>query len=329
MAKMPDIEKLKGEFLVDAERWKKILLAAKDKCPKQVQPYVDKAAPILAYVFVAILWLVPYIVKAIEFVADLISKVPENILYGALGFLVCFFGGVFPATIAAVEAWELYGGRQAVDDVKVIYQELGKAKKASDEDDKTLSKDESGKQLLEHKLHIVLTEVDPGKIYSAAGDLAAGWVGVIATLKVKFARVISLGAVVGKLLYEKGLIHIEPLVKKVVPEEYHKWVSVVLQMICKAWAIHICWFVQRFVEAIHSATRGGHMFGAFVNQLLKDKGIKLPFSDHVVDIGVTWGLAAFGLLFQFSRMFSLPFPLNILLWPIQIIEGIVVWSIMS
>jgi len=49
----------------------------------------------------------------------------------------------------------------------------------------------------------------------------------------------------------------------------------------------------------------------------------------ILDEVVGYGIAALGFLWQFGYGFRLPFPLNILLLPIRLIEFCIVWFIMD
>merc|ERR1712032_869934 len=121
---------------------------------------------------------------------------PTNILWAIVGFVLCFFGGMYPATIAAIEAWSLCGGKEAIQDLKDLWHEGCKVKEASDADD---SKDSTGTgkadvdeltpaALLERKTSLALKTVDPQTLNGALAGLYTGWVGVLAILKMQFAK---------------------------------------------------------------------------------------------------------------------------------------------
>merc|ERR1719487_2264836 len=65
------------------------------------------AAPFLAQAVVFFFIALPYIVQGFQMAQKAYEALPDKILWGIIGFLMCFCGGVFPATIAAVEAWSL------------------------------------------------------------------------------------------------------------------------------------------------------------------------------------------------------------------------------
>merc|ERR1712007_267779 len=97
---------------------------------------------------------------------------------------------------------------------------------------------------------------DPAVLNSSLSSLYTGWVGVLAVLKIQFAKVVTLGHAIGSRIY-KTVARFEPALEKMVPEDYSKWVGPVLNWICKAIAITIAWWTQRILSAVHGAIRGG------------------------------------------------------------------------
>jgi hypothetical protein len=333
-----DLALMQKNFLVASARYGKMVEAGSAKLPAKVSPYALKAAPIIGYIIAAIIVAIPLIIDGVQVARKWLRLVPETLRYGLLGFFLCFFGGVFPATIAAIEAWRQFGGDDALHNLETIGQQLSNLQEADAADN---LKDDDGdgipdvdqidaQTLTKRKASLALQTIDPVTVNNAISGLSMGWIAVLATLKIKFAKVATLGASLGDMLYTATSHTVEPMAKKAVPEEYHKWISVVFKNCCKAVAINAAWFLQRWISAFHSAIRGGLMFGRSIVKFLDEKGIwKVSHKDTYADEIIAYSVAAIGLLFQISRLFSLPFPLNILLLPFRIVEGFVVWSIMS
>lgn len=319
----------------DKTRYTNLIVAAAEKAPEKVKPYLVKAAPVIAAAVVYIQVALPYIVFAIGKCSKFIAGLPEKVLYGSLGFAMCFCGGIFPATIAAAEAWNLCGGGEAIVAIQELYGEFLKLQDASKKDD---DKDEDGdgvrdvdqiqpKELLARKTMLALRTVDPERFNGAISGIYTGWIGVLAILKIQFAKTITLGEVIGEKLYEPAS-RLEPQIKAVVPEEYHKVVPMALRWTCKAIAISIAWWIQRVISAFHSAIRGGLMFGRYFVNYLHEKGVlKVSDEDTYMDEAIGWSIAALGFLFQLAMGFGVPFPLNILLLPVQFVETFIVWSV--
>lgn len=320
----------------DKERYTKLILALSEKAPEKVRPYIVQAAPVLAMIGVYIKIATPYIIQAVSVAQDVISKLPERILYAIMGFTICFCGGVFPTTIAAVEAWKVCGGDEAIRSGKQLYNEWLKVVEANKKDNEE-DKDGDGvadvdqispQELLARKSKLALKAVDPHAVSKELALLYTGWVGVLAVLKIQFAKTVTLGSTIGEKLYGVVQNFVEPGIEKVTPEEYKKWVPVCLQWFCKIVAISIAWWIQRVISAFHSAIRGGLIFGRELVNYLNEKGyVKWKDEDTYMDEAVGWGVAALGLMFQWTFRFSMPFPLNILLLPVTLLETFIIWSV--
>merc|ERR1712032_807750 len=269
---------------------------------------------------------------------DLIKKMPENMIYSCLGFVLCFFGGCFPATIAMIEAWRQCGGKHALKELHSLYKQMKKVKDASKKDDE---QDQDGdgvadvdqipaQELAKRKVTVVLKTVDAEKLNKDLSGLYKGWIAVVAVLKVRFAKTVSLGAVIGDKIYETIVSRYVEGMAAAVPEEYRQWVPVVLRWVCSAVAITIAWWIQRVISAVHSAIRGGIIFARNIIEYLQEAGfIKEGSCDSRLEEMAGWSLAIVGILFQLSRGFSLPFPLSIFLLPARLLETFVVWSVGS
>jgi len=329
---------LQEQMVAKIDRIKKIIEGISEQSPEKVKPYLKSAAPFLAVPIAVFLVSMPYIGMGVQKARTFIKSLPDHVLWATIGFTLCFFGGVFPATVAAVEAWNMYDGCKSLGLCDDLYNEALKILAKSDEDDQK-DEDKDGikdvDQMAPHKLFLRKTSLamrtmDPEKVSGALTGLCTGWVAVLATLKVQFARVATLGAAIGDKFYSVVQVTIEPALKKMSPDEYDQWITVACRLTCKAWAIHLCWWIQRYVSAFHCAVRGGLMLGREVVAYLNEKGyIKFSHESTYMDEVIAWSTAAVGLWIQVSSSFGLPFPLNIVLLPLQFVEGFVVWSIMS
>lgn len=314
----------------------KIIIALADKAPEKVKPYIQKAAPFIAkFIFFCVL-AAPYVFKAIAKIDEILEKLPIRILRAGLGFGICFFGGVFPLTIAAVEAWKQCGGDQAIASLGKLKEEFVRVAEANKKDDE-VDKDGDGKadvlqmtgqELVLHKTKMIFTVVKPDTVSEQLSCLYSGWIGVMATLKIQFAKTIALGAAIGERLYGPAEKFLQPLVLDVCPEEYKHWVPWGIRWGCKSIAVYIAWWVQRIISAFHSAIRGGLLCGKELVNFANEKGwISVTDEDTYLDEIVGWGLAVLGLLVQFMLGFSVPFPLNLVAWPFYFVEGFIAWSI--
>mmetsp|Transcript_58226 Transcript_58226/g.189799 ORF Transcript_58226/g.189799 Transcript_58226/m.189799 type:complete len:345 (-) Transcript_58226:124-1158(-) len=338
MSKAKGSKKVEQDWqTVETERIADVIRELSKKVPGQVAPYVKQAAPHLAQAVVLMMVAMPYIVQFCSTVKGFVQAMPEKVVYASLGFAVCFFGGVFPATIAAVEAFQMAGGEEAKQCIKMLYQEAKKVQEANAEDE-SKDADKNGKadakeippqELILRKAQLVLRTVEPETISHGIVGLYTGWIAVMAVLRHKFAKTVTLGERIGGAIYEP-LKRFEPAVEELVPEEYRKWVPVAVRWTCKIFAMSIAWWIQRVISAIHSAIKGGLLFGHYLVEFLHEKKI-INFTPEqaYLDEAIGWGVALAGLLFQFSWGFHLPFPLNLLLLPVQFVEGFITWSVNS
>jgi len=242
------------------------------------------------------------------------------------------------AIITAIEAYRQIGWGPTVKALKVLHADFQTVAAASKKDD---AKDADGDGIadvdqmsaadfVERKTLLMLRTTDPTAVGDAVSAISVGWVAVLAALKISFARAIALGAAIGDVLCVPALRYGAPMLKRVTPEEYQKWIVPGLTYTCKFVAISVAWTVQRVISACHSAVRGGQLAGKGLVAYLHKYGLlKKSADDTYLDEIVGYALMVLGLLFQLSMGFSLPFPLNIILLPVTICEKVLVWVVMD
>lgn len=263
---------------------------------------------------------------------------PQDLIPALIGFFMAFFGGSFLITIAACEAFRASGAyestMQAVFDIQKDYRlvlEADKKDNELDEDGDGIAdvKQISNDELVKRKLRLVFKSVNPERVMNALAAIYAGFIAVIAALKIQFARALALGNSIGEVVTKPALQYGEPKLDELVPEEYRKWNKHVLSMICKVTSVMIAWFLQRVISTVHSAVRGGTLFAeSLLNYLIKQGKLggenpeKFMTSDEKRDMEqkLSVGITILGVLFQFYMGWGLIFPLNILLLPFTMLE---------
>lgn len=119
-----------------------------------------------------------------------------------------------------------------------------------------------------------------------------------------------------------------PLLQNCLPDEYKKWAEPVLSYSIKSAAISVAWTLQRIISAFHSAMKGGLMFSRNVMEYLCEmKIVTINHEDTVIDEIVGYSLTFIGVFFQLRYGFSLPFPLNVLLFPVSLVEYFLIYTI--
>jgi hypothetical protein len=191
--------------------------------------------------------------------------------------------------------------------------------------------EELGADTTASKMLFFLQNVNPQRFTTAIVGLNAGLVAVVATLKVQFAKTITLGTALSKAIDAPAKVFLLPLVQLALPKPYKKWADVLLTYSIKTFAVSIAWTLRRVVSSFHSAIRGGLMFSTNLLGYLSDMGVLgkynldgyIPYVDKILG----YSIALLGLWFQLSYGFALPFPLNIILFPFTVLEYVLVWMV--
>jgi hypothetical protein len=257
-----------------------------------------------------------------------------------IGCVFCFFGGVFPALFAAIEAAK-HGG---ISNVAEALGDLGDEaiKVIGKQEDDDVDEDNNGvkdvkeieaKALLLRKAHLVMTKINPEKVDKALSSIFKVWMSVIAVLTLKFAQTISLSVSISKFLKKPTDRYITPLVKDAVPVEYSKWVPVLMGWITKSIGLRIAWSITTLLTAVTSALIGSLMMSRALLNIARSRGVSFDSmlskdnNDTTLDENLSYLLSLIGIYFQFKIGFNVPFPLNIFLWPLALGEYFIRWSI--
>lgn len=167
--------------------------------------------------------------------------------------------------------------------------------------------------------------MDPQKLTASFSAFGAGTLAVVASLKITFARTLSLGASLGSVLYKPASRNLTPALKTMVEPDYHKWIQPTVGYICKAVGMSFAWWLQRIISAVHAAIKGGQMFTTNICRYLnKNKYICFDPDTSNLDEMAGYGVAVVGLYFQLFH--GTPFLLSFLLLPLTIMEwAIKIW----
>jgi hypothetical protein len=315
-------------------------IAQSGKCPAPLQPHLTKAAPFLgkgADLVVKLTLLLEELYQ--QFLVHYEKLRPyrlELLLPGICGLIMCFFGGSFLTLIAAVEAYRMCGYESTMICVNQLIEDFQKVADASKKDDERDDNNDGVKDvqqvahrdLVKRKALLFLRTINPDRITAALTGINAGFLAVVATLKMKFAMTITLGNAIGGAVEPMAERYVLPVMERIMPADYKHWARPILQYSIRTTAVSVAWCVQRVISAFHSALRGGLMFSRNILEYLSAMGIyHLNHEETCVDELAGYGVALLGLLFQLSRGFSLPFPLNLLLFPFTLIEYFLVWAV--
>lgn len=147
----------------------------------------------------------------------------EQALRALYGLALCFFGGIFANTIAAVEAFKQSGyerARTCFHDLRKAAAELYEANEKDnlrdDNHDGVADVDQINKQqLLSRKMVLIIRTVDPTVLQQAFIGLYQGFIGVLASLRFKFAKSIALGLSIGNMARRPLAVVLAPTLKHI------------------------------------------------------------------------------------------------------------------
>lgn len=319
-----------------------MVLAFAEQAPASVRNYIEKAAPLIGKGAELVEKAIPHLQraydKALEIWEILKPHRPELLLPAFVGLIMCFFGGSFLTLIAAVEAYRMCGYETTVQCIRDLHEDFArfvaanKADSAKDDDGDGIpdSVQITKQQLVLRKTMLFLRTVDPKRVTNALAGINSGFLAVVATLKLQFAKAITLGSAIGSVLEKPAHKYVIPTLKKVLPEDYKKWAEPLVDYAVKSFSISLAWFVQRVLSAFHSAIRGGLLFSRNLMEYLSIMGyVHINPDESNLDEISGYALAALGLWFQLSAGFSLPFPLNVILFPFSLLEWFLMWAVNS
>ena len=311
--------------------------------PAGVKPYIALGVPYVKVLAEFIEASIPFLnslrVQALALWTILSPYKPELLLPACCGLILVFFGGEFLTLIAAVEAYKMCSHETMVKCVQDLttdfttFYEANKKDDALDADGNGIADatEASAQVLATRKTLLFLKTVEPKRVTDALAGINAGMLAIVATLKLEFAKSITLGNSIALIVEPTAVAYVVPGLKVALTKDYEKWAEPLVTYTIKSIAVSVAWLVQRVVSAFHSAIRGAHMFTTNVLEYLTSQGYMSNEQQSVLLLK-TFGapaLAAIGLWFQFRSGFTLPFPLNVLLFPFTLIEWFLLWAVNS
>jgi hypothetical protein len=321
------------------EQVDRMIKAAASGAPPAISQMILRSAPAIQVLVQFINIVGPIIVTAFQFLHSIYEKLPFALLQALMGLSMCFFGGAYTASIAAAEAFAITGWETTKSALNEVYGHLIEVAKANEADDK---KDEDGdgvpdaqqvaaSALLERKARVAMIAIkDPAKLTEALGGLYSGWIAVQGTLRIEFAKTVTLGVSIANMLEAPALRYGVPVLIHVIPSDFRHWIPTLVRTICKAIAVSVAWYLQTIISAFHSAMRGGLLLSRSLLKWANENGhLTLNEEDTYLDELIGYSVAALGFYTQWMWGFGLPFPFNIVMLPFTLLEWYIRWSVTS
>jgi len=283
----------------------------------------------------------PLVITYIKIAYDWYVKLPTDYLNLIIGIIFCFFGGVYPVLFAAVQAAKHGGWHTLQESLQDLAEESIKIIEASKKDDEKDNDNDGVKDVNEietteyisRKVNLVLVKMDPNKVDRALARIYEVSLSIIATLTVQFAQTIALALSMSEFMKKPLNRYVAPAVQAVTPDDYDKWVPVAFGWFVKGIAMSIAWYIQSVLSAVVSAEVGAIMITQTLFLMCKKNGWNpmgiLPDSldNTLIDEIFGYAFAAFGVYVQFKFSFSVPFPLNLVMFPLDWFEYYLKWTI--
>eukprot|EP00615_Pteridomonas_danica_P010677 CAMPEP_0114340218 /NCGR_PEP_ID=MMETSP0101-20121206/8236_1 /TAXON_ID=38822 ORGANISM="Pteridomonas danica, Strain PT" /NCGR_SAMPLE_ID=MMETSP0101 /ASSEMBLY_ACC=CAM_ASM_000211 /LENGTH=351 /DNA_ID=CAMNT_0001473419 /DNA_START=61 /DNA_END=1116 /DNA_ORIENTATION=- len=314
------------------ERRVEFIKAAGTSAPEAVRPYINKVAPAVVAAWGFGESMVPVAIQVKDKGEELWVLAqpyhPQDIFPALIGLAMVFFGGDFPVLIAAVTAFKETGVQQSMQrSFMEIYNEFNDVLAQSAKDD-TVDDDGDGipdveqipaAQVLQRKMMLAVKTVNPDKLADAITSVSAGALTIIASLKLTFARALSLGASLGATINKPVKRNLTPILEASIDKQYHRWIEPGINYTCKMLAMSFAFWLQRIISAIHSAIKGGQMFTTNTCRYLnKYKMIDFDPDQSNLDEQVGYAIGIIGIYYQ--MFYGTPIILSLVLMPLTLCE---------
>eukprot|EP00966_Prymnesium_polylepis_P031276 727226-Prymnesium_polylepis.1 len=221
----------------------KMLATANISTPPYVAQALQQAAPALKVAGKVVNFVGPFYMKLGRMGYAAYCVMPVDLFQASLGLGLCFCGGSYVASIAAIEAFRMTGWETTKAYVYDVADEMKRVQLANEADNK---KDDDGNgvadvdeitpsELLQRKASLFAISVkDPNKLSIAVGGLYTAWLAVQGTLRVEFARTITLGISMAETATPMALKLGVPVLAHLLPPKYHpvSYTHLTLPTIC-------------------------------------------------------------------------------------------------
>lgn len=293
-------------------------------------PYLLKVGEVLDETFDRV---EPYIHKGYGKYLEARKKLdpynPEALIKMFTGFSMMFFGGFFISTVAVFEAVNQGGFDRLAKNLGILRAQYRKVQIANDADDR-LDEDNDGiadvtqisaEKLTFRKILVVLRACNPEAMTEALSALYTVMLAVVATLRVKFARTVSLGASIGEMLAKPALKFVIPILEDLLPDEFDGWVRPVALYVCRALGVSLAFSLQRVLSTVHTAFRGANMLTEGFTSFAESRRMDY-LTDGYADDAFSFAMAFIGIYAQLLVWKELPVVMQLVLFPAFAMENV-------
>ena len=296
---------------------------------------------LLRFLWRVLCCLLPLYQKLFQWIYMAYTWAPKKLVQMVFGAVLCFFGGTYVASLAAIEAFRTMGGERLWADLVYVYEQIMLVNAANDKDEEAsgssveLLNANKHADVAQRKVYVIMRTIsEPGRLEDAVGSLWSAYVAVLATLSLQFAQIAALA--LGMAATVKPIVTrlIEPILVHTLDEKLQHWIGSIINVTLNLLALWVAWTLVAVVASVYSGLRGGRMFADALFGLVKDFGVVeripeacrdtiRPWLDpdtSLIDEGVMYLLAFAGIYSQIFSGFSIIFPLNLVLFPLTCVE---------
>mmetsp|Transcript_49894 Transcript_49894/g.165195 ORF Transcript_49894/g.165195 Transcript_49894/m.165195 type:complete len:399 (-) Transcript_49894:139-1335(-) len=348
---------IKGPEQEKLDRWIKLMAEGAENFSPRAKKCVMMCKPAIEIGIKVILVVMAVYLVIFSMGYKVFKLLPMNAIKMVFGAALCFFGGTYYASIAAIEAFRIFGWETLQANVKIVMEQAN-AVQAASEIDNSVDDDHDGvadvnqissQALLRRKTVLAMTTIqEPERLKKAVGNLWTAYVSVLATLRLEFARTTSLALAIVEMIKFPIMRWILPPLMMFLGSDLSHWAKTFVEVTLNVIAMVVAWYMQMIISSFYSAIRGGRLFAEGLIAVLIEKDLlrKLPFfkkarssdppegekaefdaDESYLDEVIGFSFAGVGFLWQLTSGFALPFPLNLVFFPLTLVEYFLRWQI--
>mmetsp|Transcript_67061 Transcript_67061/g.111499 ORF Transcript_67061/g.111499 Transcript_67061/m.111499 type:complete len:445 (+) Transcript_67061:109-1443(+) len=246
-----------------------IALVIEDKCGTPTADGFKKVAPCLTCLWPLTTYIIKLYVWVFQLAYFIFTWLPKNVALMIYGVSMCFYGGRYLTIFAAIEAFRSLGWKAFLENLQFIWEQITLVAIASAKDDDT-DENKDGiadvdqldpKSLMERKIQVFFVAIkEPQKLQAAVGYLISGYMAMLVSLKVQFARAISIALGIAEMTGPLMAVILGPLFNLLLGTNAKHWSPTFVDTAVKAFATWAAWYFYSFIGGYYTAQRGGRMF---------------------------------------------------------------------
>lgn len=275
----------------------------------------------------------PYVEQATAYVGVAREKAKQlkldDFVPMLVGLSICFFGGYFTMLIAVFETVRLLCWDELKASFGVLKRNYEVAREQSRKDDK-VDADGNGipdvqemamEKLFSRKVALFVKSVNMEEVRTAGRTLITAVFSVVASLRIKMAQSLTMaGSFINTV---KEQVPLERIINDALPPEQQKWSGFIADSIFGFMTMLLATTLRGAIGPVQCASRGASVFVRNAIKLAKEKGLmedNITMESQKARAMVTM-VAVLGFSWQMSNRGSIPFPLNVFLFPLSLLES--------